>query len=190
MTKNPEWEPNEVSFEISGGVLGVVISDNSARAVIAPRLPGWRPLGDFKLEVDARFTSDEWQNGLGLAFGGNDDWSEYYAFMLSFNFEQHYWTVARFKDNSTTYLTNGGWRGGTNFMASQYGWNHLTVVRRGNEIKVYCRDINTGVDKLLPGGTAVDATYGADRLVGLTVTSYEWATGQMEFDNFELTALE
>jgi len=176
-------EPNEVHFDITGGVLAVTISDNSARAVIAPEKPGWRPSGDFMLEVDARFTTDEWQNGLGLVFGASQDWSEYYDFKIAFNFEQHYWAVARFKDNAVTYLTNDGWRGGPNFMNNQHSWNHLTVIRQGSEIQVLCND------KLLPGGTFTDPSFADNLWVGLTVTSYEWDSGQVEFDNFQLTAL-
>lgn len=177
-------EPNEVFLDISGGVLKVTITDNSVRTIIAPQMPGWQPEKDFMLEVDARFTTDEWLNGLGLVFGANEDWSEYYDFKIGFNFEQHYWAVAKFKDDNITYLTNDGWRGGPNFMNNQYNWNHLTVIRQGDEIQVLCND------KLLPGGTFTDPSFIDSRWVGLTVTSYEWDSGSIEFDNFKLTPLE
>jgi len=178
-------EPNEVFFDITEGLLKVTITDNSARAVIAPKKPGWQPEHNFRLEVDARFTSDEWQNGLGLVFGASDDWSEYYDFKISFNFEQHYWAVARFEDNTVTYLTNGGWRGADPLkIYNQYSWNHLTVIRQGSEIQVMCNGEN------LPGGTFIDPSFPDNYWVGLTVTSYEWASGTMEFDNFQLTSLD
>jgi hypothetical protein len=79
-------------FQRSGRLVGW-IDDNRANNIA---WPGWRPLADFKLEVDARFhETAQWLNGLGLLFGGNDGWNEYYAFMLSFNYGQHFWTVAR-----------------------------------------------------------------------------------------------
>jgi hypothetical protein len=93
----PVWqykfrEAKDGSFFYRSGRLVALIEDNRANNIA---WPGWRPLADFKLEVDARFSDGEWLNGLGLIFGGNDSWTEYYAFMLGYNFKQHYWSVAR-----------------------------------------------------------------------------------------------
>jgi hypothetical protein len=165
------------------------IDDNRANNIA---WPGWRPQADFKLEADARFhESAQWLNGLGLLFGGNDNWTEYYAFMLGFNFEQHYWSVARVEPRPGTddvdyrWLldTHSGWGGTPPDVRWYYDWNHLTVVRVGDQIDVYVNGWH------MPGGTFSDGTYGRDRLVGLLATSYEWNEGEVEFDNFRLTPL-
>ena len=192
--QDPVWqykfrEPKDGSFFYRSGRLVARIGDNRANNIA---WPGWRPLADFKLEVDARFhESAQWLNGLGLIFGGNDTWTEYYAFMLGFNFEQHYWSVARVEPRPGTddvdyrWLldTHSGWGGTPPDVRWFYDWNRLTVVRAGDQIRVYVNGWH------LPGGTFTDGTYGRNRLVGLLATSYEWSVGEVEFDNFQLTPL-
>ena len=183
--EDPVWEimrreeTRDGFFEHLYGRLVAHIRDNSARTVVSP---GWRPLGDFKLEVDARFASDEWQNGLGLAFSGNDTWSDYYAFALSFNFSQPWWAVVAYQNDVQIDLS-GGYNGAPSFVRSGYQWNHLMIIRQQNQIRVYCND------RKMPEGTYTDSRYGTNRLVGLTVTSYEWDRGEVEFDNFKLTPM-
>jgi hypothetical protein len=191
--QDPVWqtkfrEAKDGSFFYRSGRLVGLIKDNRANSIA---WPGWRPLADYKLEVDARFYDGRWLNGLGLVFAGNDDWTEYYAFMLSYNFDQHNWTVARAKpkegsdppDIDFKWLTDFGWGGAPSFVAARNRWNHLMVVRVGNTIEVYINGY------LMPDGTFTDGTYGRNRLVGVLVSSYEWSVGDMEFDNFQLTPL-
>lgn len=189
----PVWqykfrEDKDGSFFYRSGRLVALIEDNRANNIA---WPGWRPLADFKLEVDARFSDGEWLNGLGLLFGGNDSWTEYYAFMLGYNFAQHYWTVARVEprvgsdppDVDYHWLPDFEW-GGTPPDVQWYSrWNRLMVVRVGDTIDVYVNGFH------MPHGTFTDGAYGRNRLVGLLATSYEWSTGEVEFDNFQLTPL-
>jgi hypothetical protein len=190
----PAWElmrseeRRDGYFEHLNGVLAGHIRDNSARLVASP---GWRAFGDFKLEVDARFTSS-WTikeklksyNGLGLAFGGDDEWDEYYALMLGDGGTQHIWALTRHENGRTKYLVNNGYRGAPNYVKDWNGTNHLAVKRIGNTIRVYCNG------RRLPNGYAEDDTYGPGRLIGLTITSYEFDDGEMEFDNFLFTPLQ
>jgi hypothetical protein len=76
--------------------------------------------------------------------------------------------------------------GAPGFVENWDGWNHLAVIRDGATILLYCngrqlRDL---------GEDYTDSKYGADRLVGLTITSYELNRHDMYFDNFQLTDLE
>jgi len=191
--EDPVWEvnllkdPTDGFFEHLNGTYAAHIQDNSAMMV---SWPGWRPSGDFKLEVDGRHLapSNKSFNGLGLAFSADDDWTGFYALMLAAGAAQHFWAVTRFErlDSGrykTRYLTNGGYRGGTNFMKSGTSPNRLMVARIGDVINAYCNG------RKLPGGTAIDDHYGPGRLVGLIVTSYEFNYGEIEFDNFQLTPL-
>lgn len=152
------------------------IEDNSA---IGVAWPGWRPPTDFQLEVDARFATQEWGNGLGIVFSGNDAWTEYYAFMLVFNFKKHFWSFARVDPPED--FNRLSWGGAPSFVRPYKNWNHLMVVRIGSSIRVYCNGIQ------MPGGEYTESTYGTGRLVGLLATSYEGSTGEIEFDNFKLT---
>jgi hypothetical protein len=152
------------------------LEDNSA---IGVAWPGWRPLADFQLEVDARFKSQVWGNGLGIVFSGNDVWTEYYAFMLVFNFAQHFWSFARV-DPPEEY-NRFSWGGAPSFVGWYKDWNHLMAVRIGSSIRVYCNGI------LMPGGEYTDSRYGTGRLVGLLATTYEGGSGEIEYDNFTLT---
>jgi hypothetical protein len=198
--QDPVWQTKffggppetEGSFFYRSGLFVAEIRDNSANNVA---WPGWRPQADFKLEVDARFADEDgkWLNGLGLIFGGNDDWTEYYAFMLSYNFAQHYWTVARVEPRPGTdpveldyhWLldTHSGWGGTPPDVGWYRSWNHLEVVRVGDQIDVYVNGFH------MPNGTFTDGTYGRNRLVGLLATSHELNEGEVEFDNFRLTPL-
>jgi len=179
--EDPAWqytwtEVKDGLFFHRDGRYAARIEDNSAVGVA---WPGWRPLADFELEADARFATQEWGNGLGIVFGGNDTWTEYYAFMLVFNFKQHFWSFARVEP--TDDFNRLSWGGAPNFVRPYKNWNHLKVVRIGSSIRVYCNGIQ------MPNGEYTDATYGAGRLVGVLATSYEGSTGEVEFDNFKLT---
>jgi hypothetical protein len=185
--ENPVWyykqqEAEDVIFFRRDGRFVGLIEDNSANSIA---YPGWRPSGDFVLSADARFSDGEWMNALGLVFGGSDDWQEYYGFLLAYNFRQHYWAVVRARppEQNHTYLSDDEWGGVPNFVQWYSRWNTLMVVRQGASIEVYCNGIH------MPGGTYTDSRYGANRLVGLLVTSYEWAKGEIEFDNFEVTPI-
>jgi hypothetical protein len=182
--QDPAWQyqlsdPMDGSFFHREGRYVGLIDDNSANSIT---WPGWRPLGDFRLEVDARFSYGEWLNGLGLAFSGNNTWSEYYAYLLAFNFEQHFWSVARVEPGEVFHRLES-WAGVPGFVNNQSQWNHLMIERVGHTIRVYCNG------RQMPGGQYLDANYGTQRLVGLTVTSFEWNRGEIEFDNFALTPL-
>ena len=186
--EDPVWytkfaEPNDGLFFHRDGRLVGEVRDNSGNSIA---YPGWRPLGDFKLEADARFSDGRWMNALGLVFGGSDDWQEYYGFLIAFNFKQHYWAVVRAKppEQSHSYLSDGAWGGVPGGVVhSESRWNHLMIVREGSSIRVYSNGIH------MPNGTYSDSHYGSKRLVGLLMTSYEWDRGEVEFDNFELTPL-
>jgi hypothetical protein len=184
-------DPTDGSFEHSPTrqtYLGHV-TDNSA---LMAAWPTWELSGDYMLEVDARHVSPMQKsfNGLGLAF--NLEVSEtdprdhdFYVLMLANGAAQHFWAVAHFTDTEATYLTNGGYRGGTNFMRAWDEWNQL-------EIRVVDGAIYSLInDNWLPNGTveANEVNLVDGRLAGLVLTSYEFDEGEMEFDNFRLTRL-
>jgi hypothetical protein len=185
----PAWQyhllkdPTDGSFEHMNGVYAAHIRDNAAMIVASP---GWRPDGDYVLEVDARFTSP-WTidqklkslNSMGLAFAGNNDWSKFYAFLLADGGAQHWYSIVRVNTAKFTYLLE--WRAGPTSMKGWSSTNHISVLRRGDEIRIYCNG-----SKLGTGGTITDNHYGLNRMVGLIVTSYEFAEGEMEFDNFKM----
>jgi hypothetical protein len=190
--QDPAWQAKffggpaetEGSFFYRSGVFVGEIRDNSANNVA---WPGWRPLADFKLEVDARFAVPNWLNGLGLIFGGNDDWTEYYAFMLIYNFSQHSWAVVRADPRPGTGDVDYDWLRGPRGVSADVrpwkNWNHLTVVRIGDTMEVLVNGVQ------MPNGIVTDGTYGRNRLVGLLTTSHELNKGEVEFDNFKLTPL-
>jgi hypothetical protein len=196
--QDPQWQqfllkdPTDGWFEHLNGKYAAHIDDNSAVMVASP---GWRPLGDFKLEVDGRHLGPDKKsfNALGLAFSGDDDWSGFYGMMIAAGSVQHFWAVVRFtqqpneRDVLAKALTNNGYRGGPNSMKGHAGSNRLMVVRIGDTIKPYCNG------RSLPVGDGrryvVDSTYGPNRQVGVVVTSYEFSDGEIDFDNFELTPL-
>ena len=98
-------------------------------------------------------------------------------------FAQHFWAVVEFENTRATYLTNSGYRGGTNFMRAWDNWNSLEIRVIDGEIHAFCND------KWLPGGSEPGPHLADDQLVGLVVTSYEFSNGEVEFDNFKLTPL-
>lgn len=172
------------------------IKDNADRVVSSP---GWRPLGDFALEVDARFDAPQTfppdlpvfqtRNGLGMVFSGSDNWYQYYAYMLGFWGSQPAWSVQRFDGiNKGENVSLSAYGGAPPYVKGFDGWNHLTVVRVKDLIYVYAN----GYQMPMPApyyDYIRDGTYGTNRLVGLTVTSWEVNFGKMEFDNFRLTPL-
>jgi hypothetical protein len=186
--EDPVWtlmfaeEPKDGYFEHLDGQLAGHIRDNSARMVVSP---GWRPAGDFVVEVDASHDAPDRKtfNGLGIAFCGDDAWYGYYALLLSAGGAQHSWALVRLEGGSTHYMINDGFRGTGNYVKGFSGWNHLEVVRIGDVIRVYING------RLLPNGQVTNSEYGRGRLVGLTVTSYEFDEGEVRFDNFKLTPL-
>ena len=151
------------------------------------------------LEVDARFDAPEQlppdpptfqtRNGLGMVFGGSDDWYQYYAFMLGFWGKQPAWAVIRFDgigDGENKGLRS--YSGAPDFVKGWDHWNHLVVIRIRDRISVYVN----GFIMPIPGPYYTyfqDGKYGTNRLVGLTVTSWEANMGKMEFDDFRLTPL-
>lgn len=187
-------DPSQTFFEIRNNRLYSKIKDNSDRWII---YPGWRPMGDFSLEVDARFlwpndpSSPQTYSGLGMVWGGNDTWMEGYGYLLGFAGEQHSWGVSRFDGMSggkpiVTNLTH--WGGAPGFVKNWDNWNHMAISRIRDRIYVYCN----GYPMPLPGpyyDFLSDNKYGTNRLVGLTVTSWEWSQDEIEFDNFTLTPL-
>jgi hypothetical protein len=197
---DPEWEyrllkdPKDGFFEHLNGKYAGHIQDNSGLMVASPS-PGWRPRGDFKLEVDGRHLDPDKKsfNGLGLAFSADTEWTGFYTMIIAAGAAQHFWAVVRFRqrssgrDYSATILTNKGYRGGPGSMKNYSGTNHLMVTRIRDTIKPYCNG------RALPVGDGdpyvVDATYGPKRQVGLVVTSYEFSYGEVDFDNFRLTPL-
>jgi hypothetical protein len=186
--EDPEWEqwllkdPKDGFFEHLNGRYAAHVRDNSAMIVASP---GWRPSGDFKLEVDGQHLAPLKKSfsGLGLAFSGDDEWTGYYALMIAAGAAQNFWAVVRFDNTRANYLTNSGYRGGPGFMKDWDETNRLMIVRIGDMIKAYCNG------KALPGGKAIDDHYGPGRQVGLVVTSYEFDWAEMDFDNFQLTPL-
>jgi len=173
------------------------IRDNADRYVM---YPGWRPLGDFKLEVNARFDRPyrrdppafQTRNGLGLIFGASDDWRQQYAYMLGYWGEQHAWAFLRYdgqtaegKDIKTALSPYGG---APNYVYGYDSWNHLMIIRRGDMIILYCNGIRMPMPP--PHYTYImDGTYGTNRLIGLTITSWEASFEKIEFDNFKYTPL-
>jgi hypothetical protein len=189
-TTDPEWsyallkDPKDGFFEHSpttGTYLGH-IRDNSALMVT---WPGWRARGDYKIEVDVRHVGPKKKsfNGLGIVFNATDNFDRFYAHMLAAGAAQHFWAVVDFKNTRAKYLTNSGYRGGTNFMRAWDNWNNFEVRVIDGEIHAYCND------KWLPGGSEPAKYLADDLLVGLVVTSYEFSNGEVEFDNFTLTPL-
>ncbi len=173
-------------YHRSGRLVGL-IEDNRANNIGYPK---WKPLGDFKVEADVRYTDPRWMNGLGLVFCGNDAWNEYYIFMLGHNTDQHHWTVARAdpdtsdpnNDVEIKWLREPEWEGTPGFVNQNSAWNHLAVVRRGSSIRVYANGRQLGEE-------IIDGKYGTGRHVGVIATSYEWTQGESEYDNFRLTPL-
>ena len=197
--QDPAWEyellkdPTDGFFEHLNGKYAGHIQDNSALMVSSP---GWRPRGDFKLEVDGRHLDPDKKsfNGLGLAFCADTEWTGFYSMIIAAGAAQHFWGVVRFdkrpnrdRDYSATIITNSGYRGGPGSMKNYSGTNHLMIVRIGDTIRPY----NNG--RALPTGggkTYVrDSRYGPNRQVGLIMTSYEFSYGEIDFDNFQLTPL-
>lgn len=178
-------EAKDGLFRHLDGMLRGEIWDNAVRLVASPP---WVASGHFKLEVDARFaySTKKSLDGLGLVFGGNDDFSQYYAFMLAYGGAQHFWGIWRFENYRAYSLDRDGYIGAPGFVRNWDGWNHLAVVRDGAKILLYCN----GQKLLAAPQDYSDSRYGADRLVGLTITSYELNRHDMDFDNFQLTDLE
>jgi len=166
------------------GVLRGEVRDNAVRLVATP---GWRPLGDFRLDVDARFRNKKHKSldGLGLVFGGNDDFSEYYVFMLANGAAQHFWGIFRFEGYDSHSIDRDAYIGAPGFVHDWDGWNRLTVVRVQDQILLYCN----GRKMLDQPYDYTDAHYGTNRLVGLTITSYELNWQDVDFENFRLTPL-
>lgn len=192
----PDWgfallknDPKDGYFEYSpetGTILGY-ITDNSG---LMATWPGWRPRGDYKLEVQARHVSPNRKsfNGLGIAFNmsiSDDDPSkhQFYALMLAAGGAQHAWAVVKFTDTEAKYMTNGGYRGGPNFMNAWDNFNELEIRVVDGMIYAFCNN------KLLPGGTAEGPLLADNRLIGLVVSSYEFSNGLVEFDHFKITPL-
>jgi hypothetical protein len=171
-------ELKDGSYYHEGGRLVAHMVDNSATMIA---YPGWRPLGDFQIDADIRFRDGEWQNGVGVVFGGNDDWSEYYVFLLAWNFDHPGWGFARAHDGKYTWLSRIEGAPATVHWFSE--WNHITIVRTGSNIRIYCNGVK------LPGADYEDSNYGTNRHVGVIATTYEIAKGKNEYDNFVLTPL-
>ncbi|MBN1640147.1 MAG: hypothetical protein JXA09_02835 [Anaerolineae bacterium] len=164
-------------FAHEGGRLVAYLDDNSAHNIA---YPGWRPLGDFQIDVDVRFRMGRWLNGAGVLFDGDDDWSDYYSFLLAYNFDQHFWGFARAEDGHYDWITPIG--GAPAFVRWWEEWNHLTIVSRRSGIRLYCNG------ELLPGAS-YDLPFTTNRLVALVATTYEWNDGVNEYDNFRLMPL-
>jgi hypothetical protein len=188
---DPEWTvyypKNDLKdgyYEHRNGVLVGKVRDNSALVIASP---GWRPQGDFKLEMDARFSYDggQYVNTMGIVFGGNDDWSEWYGFMLVYIGVQHQWGVVRYDHGDIYYLED--YDGVQKFVGGGNSWNHMKVVRRQDRIYVYINgrrlDSDNGDD------VYIDGRYGTNRQVGVIVGAWELNRGESEFDNFHLTPL-
>jgi hypothetical protein len=189
---DPAWpmvlmdEPQDGSFEHLNGYLAGHITDNSGFFVGSP---GWKSYGPFAVSVDGRHTGPlneagdppKTANGLGLAFGANDDWSDFYALILSSGGAQHFYAIVHYQGKNATIVSNNGrYRGGD--MTVMHPWaqtNRLSVTFRDGVIKAYCNG------KELAGGM-VSGIHLAGNNVGLIVTSYEFDEGEVEFDNYEL----
>lgn len=190
---DPAWpivlmdEPQDGYFEHLNGYLAGHIRDNSGFFVASP---GWQSYGAFSLEVDGRHTGPlneagnpvKTANGLGLAFGANDDWSDYYALILSSGGAQHFYAIVHYVGKQATILSNGGrYRGGDPTVVKNWAQtNRLAVAVRDGTIKAYCNG------KELPGGIVNGVSFAGNH-VGLIVTSYEFDEGEVQFDNFQLT---
>lgn len=159
-----------------------IMVDNSALMVA---WPGWRASGDYKIEVDARHASPLRKsfNGLGIVFNATEDWSHFYSLMLAAGAAQHFWSVVEFENTRATYLTNNGYRGGTNFMAAWDNWNNLEIRVVNGRIYAFCND------KKLPSGDADGPRLADGLLIGVVTTTYEFSNGEVEFDNFKFTPL-
>jgi len=188
--EDPVWytyrrEVEDGFFYHRNGRLVGLITDNRANNI---GYPGWKPLGDFKVEADVRYTDPRWMDGLGLVFCGNDAWNEYYLFMLGANTDQYHWAVARADPDTSDphndvdfhWLSN--WEGTPGYVNQNGAWNHLAVVRQGSSIRVYANGRQLGNE-------IIDNKYGTHRQVGVIATSYEWTEGESEYDNFMLTPL-
>jgi len=189
---DPAWpmvfmdEPQDGSFEHINGYLAGHITDNSGFFVGSP---GWKSYGAFSLAVDGRHTGPlneagnppKTANGLGLAFGANDDWTDFYTLILSSGGAQHFWAIVHYQGRDATIVSNNGrYRGGD--MTTMHPWaqtNRLMVTVRDGTIKAYCND------KELAGGMVSGIRFAGNN-VGLIVTSYEFDEGEVEFDNYEL----
>jgi len=189
---NPAWpivlmdEPQDGFFEHLNGYLAGHIRDNSGFFVGSP---GWKSYGAFSLEVDGRHTGPlneagnppKTANGLGLAFGANDDWSDFYTLILSSGGAQHFWAIVHYHGKNATIVSNNGrYRGGD--MTTMHPWaqtNRLSVTFRDGTIKAYCNG------KELAGGIVNGVSFAGNN-VGLIVTSYEFDEGEVEFDNYRL----
>jgi hypothetical protein len=201
---DPEWgvlnmqpTPSKTFFRHERGLLYAEIRDNADRYVASP---AWRPMGDFKLQVKARFDRPhegddppfQTRNGLGLVFGGNYNWTEHYAYMLGYWGRQHAWALIRYdgrnsegKDKSKSLQKYGG---APSFVKGFDGWNRLQVTRIRDRIYLFCNGHRMPVGE--PYYTYIqDGKYGTNRYVGLTITSWEASFEKIEFDDFRLTPL-
>jgi hypothetical protein len=188
----PEWEifnlarqpeQKDGTFRHIDGRLRGEVRDNAVRMVASP--PWWIS-GDYRVEVDAQFalcTKQSW-DGLGLVFGGNDDFTEYYTFMLACNPRQHFWGIFRIEGFRTESIDPDWWIGSPGFVRDENQWNHLEVIRVGNKIKLY---INGGRIRDL-GQDYVDSHYFGSRRVGVVITSYEMNKQDVNYDNYKLSA--
>lgn len=195
--KNMHPTPSDTFFRHERGLLYAEIRDNADRFVA---WPGWRPQGDFTLEVRARFDRPykgpeppfQTRNGLGLIFGASNDMTQHYAYMLGYWGVQHAWGLIRYDgktpeggDISENLSRYGGAPG---FVNGFDAWNHLSVTRIKDLIYLYCNGYQMPMPA--PYYTYVqDGTYGTNRLVGLTITSWEGSFDKIEFDDFKLTPL-
>jgi hypothetical protein len=166
------------------GAFVCTITDNSALLLA---WPGWRPQEDFELEVDARFVSPDSRtfNSLGLAFGGTDDWNDFYTLVLAQGGEQHLWAPIRFVNAKGQYLANGGYRLAPDFVRPRFEWNRLMVRSIGDRIFMYGNGQRLHDEPIVyerPGD-------GVNRLVGLVALSYEFDHGILVFDNYRLAPL-
>lgn len=197
--EDPVWHvvnmqsPSDSFFRHERGVLYAEIRDNADRYVA---WPGWRPMGDFKLEVDARFDpvtpSFQTRNGLGLVFGGSNGWWQQYAYILGYWGSQPAWGLTRYdgkKENGDDIKHKiSAFGGAPGSCKGHDSWNHLAVVRIRDLIYLYC---NGGTMPAEPPDYTYfrDGTYGTNRLVGLMISSWEADFDRIEFDNFMLTPL-
>ena len=130
-----DTHPIDGEYYHEGGRLVAEMNDNRANFVA---YPDWRPLGDFQIDADIRFRDGEWLNGVGVVFGGRiaekagrDQWIDYYAFLLGWNFKQHNWGFARVDDGDFNWLTKMGGAPATVRWFSD--WNHITIVSRSTQ---------------------------------------------------------
>jgi hypothetical protein len=166
-------------------VLRGEIRDNAVRLVASPP---WLAKSFYRLDMDARFHKQDKQSfdSLGIVFGGNSDFSEYYAFLLAYGADQHFWAIVKVKGYRTRYLDKDKFIGAPGFVRDRDGWNHLTVIRFYDKIFLYIND-----RKLLDTGEDYhDSDYGANRRVGVVITSYELNFHDIDFDDFELQSYE